>query len=126
MTNVLLGSKCDDLSPVEADKLFFPGPGGKVNKARKFCDSCPIVGICLQNAIDYELEGFWAGTTEDERRSMKKTVGSFTVHLDDFLPPKPNRTIVKKPRLLKTEYDPYGYLDKIEPREFELKILELT
>ena len=63
---------CNELSPAQSDKLFFPGTGGKVKKARDYCNRCPLKRECLIEAIEYGYAGFISGTTEDERRVMAK------------------------------------------------------
>lgn len=53
------------------DPLFFMGRGGKANKAKSFCDDCPVKRHCLAFALYYgEEEGIWGGMTPDERRDM--------------------------------------------------------
>ncbi|HET7713815.1 MAG TPA: WhiB family transcriptional regulator [Patescibacteria group bacterium] len=63
-------SKCRKLTPKQADKIFFIDSGGKANKARTFCKSCPVKQDCLNYAILYKEWGIWAGTTEEERKSL--------------------------------------------------------
>lgn len=66
-------SKCYDMDAKEADRIFFPSTGGKVGKARKFCEGgCLTQRTCLIEAIEFGLEGFWAGTTKKERQVMAK------------------------------------------------------
>jgi WhiB family redox-sensing transcriptional regulator len=60
-------------------ELFFPigteGPAVEQITAAKFvCGTCPIRSACLTWALDTGQEhGVWGGTTEDERRSMRRT-----------------------------------------------------
>lgn len=63
---------CTSLSPEEADAIFFPKPGGKSKQADKFCLACPVRDKCLEQALVLgpSAIGFWAGTTEPERRRM--------------------------------------------------------
>lgn len=92
MTTILISpeAKCQSLSPTESDAMFFPGTGGKVNKARDFCNGCPIGRACLIEAIEYGLAGFISGTTEKERKVMAKnyhvTYASKTLVIN--VPPK--------------------------------------
>lgn len=67
---------CKKLSMQESDKIFFVGKGGKRTKAEKVCSGCPVQRRCLLEAITYDLEGFWAGTTQKERRQMKVFQGN--------------------------------------------------
>jgi WhiB family redox-sensing transcriptional regulator len=65
---------CRDHDP----ELFFPlsetGPGSaQVRAAKAICQGCPIQRGCLQWAMDTGQEaGVWGGTTEDERRAMRR------------------------------------------------------
>jgi WhiB family transcriptional regulator, redox-sensing transcriptional regulator len=58
--------------------IFFPigetGPAlPQVNLARKVCSSCPVKDECLEFAIaTIQNDGIWGGTTEDERRLIKR------------------------------------------------------
>lgn len=58
-------------------EAFFPekGLGGQksVRLAKSMCNSCVYVTKCLQWAIDNNETGIWGGTTERERRYMKRT-----------------------------------------------------
>ncbi len=74
------------------------------------------------------LVGFIAGTTEDERKAMSKfligLVKVEVVNFDDYVPPpvgqiKAGRRVKKKQR-----FDPYGYLDEVEPTIEDLLILD--
>lgn len=113
-------SKCQRLSPQQSDSLFFTGRGGKVNKAEAFCNSCPVVGLCLNYAIENDLEGFWAGTTQNERRAMAP-FKNIRIKSDALLIPEPS----KKRRVLRKIISPpdvHEWLDKVEgPVEEELQ-----
>jgi WhiB family transcriptional regulator, redox-sensing transcriptional regulator len=58
--------------------IFFPvgetGPvTGQVELAKKICASCPVREQCLEFAIaTIQNDGIWGGTTEDERRLIKR------------------------------------------------------
>ena len=55
---------------------FFPDPthlvpgSKKIRRARRVCAGCPVRRPCLQLAIDEELTGVWAGTTDDQRAAL--------------------------------------------------------
>lgn len=54
-------------------EIFFPKKGGTANKARKVCAVCPVRVECLNYAIAHdEQHGVWGGTTERERRRLKR------------------------------------------------------
>ncbi|MEV4333477.1 WhiB family transcriptional regulator [Streptomyces sp. NPDC049597] len=62
----------------EEPDLFFPigttGPAVfQVEQAKAVCRRCPVTAICLDWALQHgEDEGVWGGTSEDERRAMKR------------------------------------------------------
>jgi hypothetical protein len=39
------------------------------------CDSCPFLAPCLTYALHHEEYGFWGGTTEEERKKIRKQNG---------------------------------------------------
>lgn len=82
-------SRCNQLTPEQADALFFPGPGGKSGRADTFCSGCPVRNLCLDNAIEHDLDGFFAGTTKDERRQMAFMRDIVVVALTELMPPEP-------------------------------------
>jgi WhiB family redox-sensing transcriptional regulator len=59
-------------------ELFFPtatvGPAYElqVAEAKAVCATCPVVGACLAEALGRGLVGIWGGTTDDERRQIKR------------------------------------------------------
>lgn len=55
--------------------LFFPGNGPAPKAARLLCADCPVIGECLEYALEHDLEGVWGGTTEQERRRIKLASG---------------------------------------------------
>lgn len=65
---------CRDHDP----ELFFPltahGPGSaQLAEAKAVCGGCPLQRGCLQWAMDTGQEaGVWGGTSEDERRAMRR------------------------------------------------------
>lgn len=62
--------ECADEDP----ELFFPEPGqvAQIGTAKAVCMSCPIRTACLSYALRHGVEGVWSGTTEDERRAMRR------------------------------------------------------
>ena len=42
------------------------------NRAKSICRACPVVGECLEWALDNERHGVWGGTTPDEREAFRK------------------------------------------------------
>lgn len=62
---------CRGLDP----ELFFPGRGESTTEARAVCQTCPCLDACLEWAIANESFGVWGGTTERERRRIRKQRG---------------------------------------------------
>ncbi|MBW8793223.1 MAG: WhiB family transcriptional regulator [Streptomyces sp.] len=62
--------------------LFFPiGDGGlthvQVAEAKAVCRRCPVMEQCLGWAMRVEqVDGIWGGTTEGERRLMRRRDGA--------------------------------------------------
>ena len=67
-------SACRDTSP----SLFFPvgttGPAvDQIEAAKAICRSCPAQAQCLEFALATNQEsGVWGGTSEEERRKLRK------------------------------------------------------
>src|ERR1700684_810823 len=65
---------CRDTEP----ELFFPvGTTGmatdQIESAKRVCDHCDAQKACLEFALATNQEsGVWGGTTEDERRKLRK------------------------------------------------------
>ncbi len=53
---------------------FFPSDGVGVDKARKICRDCPVMGRCLEYALEERIDhGVWGGCSERERRRILKS-----------------------------------------------------
>ncbi len=53
--------------------LFFPDKGGSTRDAKAVCSACPVRGPCLDYALDHdETYGIWGGTSERERRRLRR------------------------------------------------------
>jgi WhiB family redox-sensing transcriptional regulator len=67
-------ASCRDTNP----ELFFPiGTTGlaidQIDSAKAVCAQCPVTHECLEFALATNQEaGVWGGTTEDERRKLRK------------------------------------------------------
>lgn len=63
---------------VDDPDLFFPiGISGltfvQVDEAKAVCHRCPVMEQCLDWALyARHVEGIWGGTTESERRAMRR------------------------------------------------------
>jgi len=38
---------------------------------KRVCRSCPVAAECLNYAVKYRMQGYWAGTTEQQRRKLR-------------------------------------------------------
>lgn len=53
--------------------LFYPTSESDSGKAIAICETCPVRALCLDEAVSRpELFGIWGGTTETERRIMRR------------------------------------------------------
>ena len=65
---------CRDEDP----ELFFPigttGPAAtQADEAKQVCRRCSVVDDCLERALETgQAAGVWGGTSEDERRLLKR------------------------------------------------------
>jgi WhiB family redox-sensing transcriptional regulator len=70
---------CREVDP----ELFFPlGEGGaaavQAEEAKAVCHTCPVMGACLDSALAHgNPEGIWGGTTETERKSIRRSRGQY-------------------------------------------------
>lgn len=79
--------KTDDPACAQTDpELFFPQEGldfaGRniskyvdIAAAKKICNSCPLKLPCLEYALMNVEIGIWGGTTEEQRKQMRKGSG---------------------------------------------------
>lgn len=62
---------------------FFPSDGVGVDRARKICKDCPVMGKCLEYALDARIDhGVWGGCSERERRRILKRRREAAAELD--------------------------------------------
>lgn len=57
--------------------LWFAEPGrwSKANEAKAKCQACPLRDACLDYALHVSVQGVWGGTSELQRRRMRKQLG---------------------------------------------------
>lgn len=68
-----LSAACRDFPLPNYEHLWFYDVGNARNKqAAAICAACPVQTECLDFAIDNNERGYWAGTTEDERRTIRR------------------------------------------------------
>jgi WhiB family redox-sensing transcriptional regulator len=58
-------------------ELFFPPKGGSGVSTRAYdiCHTCPVEAECLDFALRYRLDGIWGGTSEIQRRRIRRALG---------------------------------------------------
>lgn len=62
-------------NPSFPTSVFFASPkSADIAKAKSLCSTCSVSSHCLQNAIIYQYDGVWGGTTEDERSYIIKSL----------------------------------------------------
>jgi hypothetical protein len=86
-----MSARCRQLNTKESDAMFFPGSGGKPSKAKSFCAQCPVADLCLKEAIEENYDGFFAGTTREERVIMARYFHITPKTVDEAMPPEPER-----------------------------------
>lgn len=61
---------CSEVDP----EIFFPEMGRTFNNnaAKQICNSCVYKPECLEWAMNSSEDGIWGGTTERERRALKR------------------------------------------------------
>jgi WhiB family redox-sensing transcriptional regulator len=59
---------------------FFPERGGSTRDAKAVCRACPVRNECLSYALEQdERFGIWGGTSERERRELRRDRAAATV-----------------------------------------------
>lgn len=64
----------EDGSCAQVDpELFYPEKNVSPKTAKKVCAACPVKDLCLEWALENdERYGVWGGTTENERKQLRK------------------------------------------------------
>ena len=109
-------AKCRGLSSALSDDIFWPGSGGKPTKAKEYCNDCPVISLCLREAMEKGLTGFWAGTTDRERMLMAETFGITPqpINLNAYVFGNPTEGSQPKKVKPKPSADTLTYLDSID------------
>jgi WhiB family transcriptional regulator, redox-sensing transcriptional regulator len=62
-------ARCTEVDP----EIFFPERGGSSKAARQVCGNCLVKEQCLEYALNNKEQfGIWGGTSERERRRLRK------------------------------------------------------
>ena len=57
----------------DPESFFAETRGGDYIKAvKKICQGCTVQSECLNFAVKYRMQGYWGGTTEQQRRRMRR------------------------------------------------------
>ena len=56
-------------------EMFFPERGDRLDMLRAICAECPVIEPCRDWALHHESLGFWGGTTEAERKRIRRELG---------------------------------------------------
>ena len=67
---------CRGLSLAESQAIFFPSRGDSIDEARAICRRCPVTDECLDFALANNCIGVWAGTSDRQRRLLRRRVRS--------------------------------------------------
>jgi WhiB family redox-sensing transcriptional regulator len=72
-------------------RLFFPNRGESAGIAGVvYCSTCPVAEICLDHGLRHEHSGIWGGTSERQRRVIRKERGiTVTTTLATPIHPEP-------------------------------------
>jgi hypothetical protein len=57
------------------DVMMPDGDGNHVDRARRVCKGCPVKEACLEWALRHEQFGVWGGTSESERKQLRRRRG---------------------------------------------------
>lgn len=68
--------------------IFFPEPGDSILYPKTVCEGCPVKLTCLEVAMaDPKTGGIWGGTSEKERRSLRRKRRAQKPEPDEAYPP---------------------------------------
>lgn len=54
--------------------IFFPEPGTDNRQALAVCRRCPVSSECLDHALRFHVSGIWGGTSDRDRRRLRRSV----------------------------------------------------
>jgi WhiB family redox-sensing transcriptional regulator len=56
--------------------MFFPDtPNNRASAAKAVCKTCPVINDCLRFALENYEQGVWGGTTDNQRRHLRRGLG---------------------------------------------------
>jgi WhiB family redox-sensing transcriptional regulator len=59
---------------VDTSIFFSTSKSEDITKAKRICSSCPVSAYCLYSALQYQYQGVWGNTTEEERNYITKVI----------------------------------------------------
>jgi hypothetical protein len=59
---------CAEVDP----EIFFPEKGGSTKAAKRVCAACTVQQECLESSLTVYVYGTWDGTSERERRQIRR------------------------------------------------------
>jgi WhiB family redox-sensing transcriptional regulator len=69
----------DGLCAQTDPEAFYPAVGENATDARAVCAACPVRSQCLAYALEHdERFGVWGGTSERERRALRRDAAAAT------------------------------------------------
>lgn len=66
---------CTGLDPATRNRLFFPDRTQPLDQVRIMCAFCPVKTPCLEYAVVENVRGVWGGTSERQRRAIRRERG---------------------------------------------------
>lgn len=57
-------------------ELWFQDLGSNANEAKRICDQCPVLKLCLAYALEHHEEGIWGGTSKKQRQRLRGEVAA--------------------------------------------------
>ena len=64
---------CRGLGSEESQAIFFPTKGESIAEAKAICGRCPVREECLEFALTNRCIGVWGGTSEQQRRRLRRS-----------------------------------------------------
>lgn len=70
----MLEGACRDIPREELDRIFFAleTDVSSAEKAKEICAACPVKQTCLEYALGRQDIGIWGGTTNEERKEIRR------------------------------------------------------